>query len=970
MNGDSAGDEPFTLTLQIDQDRQEVIQIQPGMDVEQIADDFCLKYGFDNSFSQLIVGELKRQITEHFGEDALQNYTASKASKKTTGGNNEKLPNSVANSRAKTPPNNNGANKIKPKVDDGKIPKKTGRESQLQAARNKSNERKELNGMKEPDSPGSKLRRYLRATDQQKRSNLVQVDNTSSFKSSMKNTPKMTPHLEIPPNHQQNDYPDFGPNDTPINIRYPSKPANGNVSSQPNLFNTQSSLSGPPSPQANAQFGKQAHDEDHVSMIYPMNKTDNQSDIQSMMNMERELDQDNEEELKGIFENSAYFKATKKRAIGGNATNPQTNRESVRDRDDQSKSSMSFTNTGVSPKKVSLSPNKTKGYAINPETGRIESAKDSKLKSSLPKGPYHPANITRTPQTYQSQRSSAQPFTIPLPEPDEDIDPPHRPSHQGREPFHHMNTFPDKSAQGLKHANDFRIDEHADNERMRQTYEGGFKKQSHGGSKNKRDKSSNQRSDQHGDDNFMDLDLIERLGEEVRAIEDRVDMDKKSSILTFHLSESKEKNSLLNKGKKSSPQSQNQPSDPSVYIESREVPKQAMSDTNQAKRQGDFIRKQGIPSHSSNRAFRKSLNSNSTKRTPFTNLAEGHHDQQENHENSFDPKKTLTRRTAAQLDKRKNSTSRSPMKNSGFISHRDLPANHHNYHQNEKENYPDNLPRNPSRSKERRKSKSITPIDRATYEKLQKRPQPAGKSKLMTYEEKQLREVRSRPSISPKSKEIYQKLNRGEYKTPQDRIFYKGIESIKKKEELSDIEFSRTHTFKPNPTKEVKAVVTQEDIDRLVYSYKDKDIMLARKYHQHVNYDPVDGKKLYTPRVNKSPGVKHKYTLKEIDEWNAEMREFVSQLKQIFDFLDVGATGTLHGARIAYENIHPGLLEMLQDILMLVIKRQTNLTFQDFYELVLRNDLSHQVAEVFEILDKQPLINPKKLKEKNFKFTN
>lgn len=273
-----------------------------------------------------------------------------------------------------------------------------------------------------------------------------------------------------------------------------------------------------------------------------------------------------------------------------------------------------------------------------------------------------------------------------------------------------------------------------------------------------------------------------------------------------------------------------------------------------------------------------------------------------------------------------------------------------------------------SKNNVKRSSKIITPIADDTYQKLTRKSNLRS-SNYVPFELQQIQEVKPRPTINKNSENINKRLNRGNYDNVHERLFYKGIEQIKRKEELENIEFNRTHTFRPNTGNSPKAVVHDKDIDKLVYSYKRKDLVVSRQKALLEAYDLKDGSLLYTPRINKHPPVKHKYSLKEIEGWKTQRKDYLIKLRQIFDFLDQNNSEIIDPALINYENIHPDLELLLEPFLDVVENYGKPLTFPVFFELIEAHDLTESVINLFDTINREPLINPKPLKEKSFKFS-
>ena len=269
-----------------------------------------------------------------------------------------------------------------------------------------------------------------------------------------------------------------------------------------------------------------------------------------------------------------------------------------------------------------------------------------------------------------------------------------------------------------------------------------------------------------------------------------------------------------------------------------------------------------------------------------------------------------------------------------------------------------------------RRSKVVAPIDPEKYRKLMKKSLSQSRALSRTqHAEREIAELRPKPEINPKSRDLFQKLNTGSHDTVHERLFYKGIEAQKKKEEKLQVEFDRSHPFRPRTGRQSPPpLVTRDNIDRMVYVYREKEIIQARKKYITDNFDPVDGKKLFSPRVSRSPGVVHRLPLKDLTEATKQNKQYLQELRQIFDFLDKGHENCLHAQKIDFENIHPDLADLLQDILQAVLQAKKKLSFADFHELIQQHKLERVVQGIFDCLNRQPLINPKKLKDQPFRY--
>jgi hypothetical protein len=268
---------------------------------------------------------------------------------------------------------------------------------------------------------------------------------------------------------------------------------------------------------------------------------------------------------------------------------------------------------------------------------------------------------------------------------------------------------------------------------------------------------------------------------------------------------------------------------------------------------------------------------------------------------------------------------------------------HHEFHAHPKRHTPTN--REHSRSKSTKK-----PTD-----------QDRSKSKLKA---EQRTEDRSASIPKPKNRS----------KTPvhsdfHERLFYRGIETLKKKEEKAELDFSIRYPFKPNVQPSINLTrISDSKINQLTYEYKTRDTIREKKRLLNENVDPKDGLPLYSPRITRQSPVRHKQTLDQIEAEESKRRSFVANLKQIFDFLDKGYEGVIYASKIDYENLHPELARLLNRVIFLVIKADLPLSFAQFYHLVVDNGLSNHVQDIFYRIDQEPYINPKKLKASPFKF--
>ena len=302
--------EPIKVTLQLNESLQEVIELKQGDDIQRVAADFCAKYGISSAVQLQIVEEFKRQIRECFGEASLDSYLrrptrdAKESELKSSQGPKEEIKSS------------RGSFKTRERVPAGVNPYK---DSQQFSAAAKPIAKKEPASLYEsrgpqtlpdPDSPTQRLKKFLRAKEEARRSSAGDRGNNSAFPPIDEYNKKTDTKDSLGP---------FSPAKQPLEE---NRNSNNEVDSQKqakqcpfaSLLNRNNFSTNKTPPKDNKFF----NEDDRVSNITPINRTDNISDLQSYLNIDRDLaaedpydkdsfDLNDEGRLKDIFETSGYF---------------------------------------------------------------------------------------------------------------------------------------------------------------------------------------------------------------------------------------------------------------------------------------------------------------------------------------------------------------------------------------------------------------------------------------------------------------------------------------------------------------------------------------------------------------------------------------------------------------------------------------------------------------------------------------
>lgn len=386
--------DPIRVTLQLNESLQEVIELHEGDDIQRVAAEFCAKYGIASAVQVQIVEEFKRQIRECFGEASLDSYLKKpprdtrEGELKASLGPKEELKSSK------------GSFRTRERVPSSANPYK---DSQFVPGPAKSNPKKDVPALHEskgpqvqpdPDSPTQRLKKFLRAKEEARRSSAGDRANQVSFPPiddySNKPDPRDSPG-PFSPAKQQPDGQANGSNEEDSQKQNKQCPFASLLNR--NNFNTNKT------PAKEHRF---FNEDDRVSNITPINRTDNISDVQSYLNIDKDLavddpydrdsfDLNDEGRLKDIFENSGYFKRTSK--------NEQQDRPEKRDSQEPSRSSYQGSSNRAKPapqKKKERSESKNNSVSFS---NRASPLKQQRISEQLEADPVsaRPAQEAKKP---------------------------------------------------------------------------------------------------------------------------------------------------------------------------------------------------------------------------------------------------------------------------------------------------------------------------------------------------------------------------------------------------------------------------------------------------------------------------------------------------------------------------------------------------------------------------------------------
>lgn len=270
------------------------------------------------------------------------------------------------------------------------------------------------------------------------------------------------------------------------------------------------------------------------------------------------------------------------------------------------------------------------------------------------------------------------------------------------------------------------------------------------------------------------------------------------------------------------------------------------------------------------------------------------------------------------------------------------------------------------------RSKSRTKIKKRDGENVEDRLLKYGKEKIIKYEELKMKrqkendniinkEIRLTPKISKKSSSIVKKMNRGHFSNPYERLFFKGIEQNKKKQEKAEQMFKKNHPFAPEIKNSDKSKLFNKKVnyDKLYRAKEEhhKKMELLRYFHQ--NYDMKTGQALFQPTISQFDREEFLGpTWKEMEaakNWTKQLRQ---KCRIIFKFLDPSHSGFVSARSINYNRMHGNCVNILSDLLVKIIQCPYELNFNEFYRFVLDEELVDLVEGIFAVVQSQPKVVP------------
>jgi hypothetical protein len=246
--------------------------------------------------------------------------------------------------------------------------------------------------------------------------------------------------------------------------------------------------------------------------------------------------------------------------------------------------------------------------------------------------------------------------------------------------------------------------------------------------------------------------------------------------------------------------------------------------------------------------------------------------------------------------------------------------------------------------------------------------------KKISLKKKDLQKLKSnltlKPALNDRTLELSSRIDRGNFDDIHKRLFYKGIESMKLREEKNQLEFAKKYPFVPNIEKNRKKVNEQigpKEAEKMYQRFmKDEEIKNSKREiikSFHENYDVETGQKLFKPKISKGDFRKKckldNVELKSQEYFVKDCEEFIKKCRQIFDFLDQDKEEMLYPRILNPSQMHERTVTLLSPILLQMISEDfrgnESMDFPMFYKMIRENELDDEVVKIFEVIKSQPL---------------
>lgn len=189
------------------------------------------------------------------------------------------------------------------------------------------------------------------------------------------------------------------------------------------------------------------------------------------------------------------------------------------------------------------------------------------------------------------------------------------------------------------------------------------------------------------------------------------------------------------------------------------------------------------------------------------------------------------------------------------------------------------------------------------------------------------------------------------YKNTQERLYYEGLEQKRQKEKVFDDKWKAQHPFQPNLGLRKRPSSIIQNSNNSEYDKKSEKDMHVQRYIKN-NYDEKTGQPLFKPVVNPyNPEViKKAYQVRYKQELNDQAREVDKKIAAVFRFFTLGSD-VLRIQDLDCINLKNECIVLLKNVIVNIIKSNNHLTYSDFVDLVLSENLMPDINRTYDFIE-------------------
>ena len=193
-------------------------------------------------------------------------------------------------------------------------------------------------------------------------------------------------------------------------------------------------------------------------------------------------------------------------------------------------------------------------------------------------------------------------------------------------------------------------------------------------------------------------------------------------------------------------------------------------------------------------------------------------------------------------------------------------------------------------------------------------------------------------------------------------MYYEGIEQQKQRQKDLDDKWKANHPFQPNTASKRRQSSVSYQSGSVNYDKKSEHDVYVQRYLKH-NFDEKTGQPLFKPVINpyKPEVVRKAYKVRYNQELEEKAKEVDKRIQSVFKFFTLGAD-VLRIQDLDCINLKNECIVLLKNVIVNIIKSNNHLTYNDFVDLVLRENLLPDIDRTYDFIEGRK-INGNKMKK-------